>query len=50
MMFVIGQMMYTLIKLINEKKLKRFQKDLDKLIEAKKFNSASIKIKVNFPI
>lgn len=46
-MFVIGQLMYTLIKLTNEKKLKRFKKDLEKLIEAKRFNSMSINMKVN---
>jgi hypothetical protein len=38
MIFLVGQIMYTLIKLINEKKLRSFTKDLEKLIEAKKFN------------
>lgn len=47
MIFLVGQMMYTLIKLMNEKKLKMVVRDLEKMIESKKFNSNSISLPVN---
>jgi hypothetical protein len=47
MIFLVGQMMYTLINLMNEKKLKIVVRDLEKMIESKKFNSNSISLPVN---